>query len=112
MKLSCFNPRIRTWKPDDDELHTAMNRLFKEIETPSSFATETNYTNPNSPPPQASSSHMVIHHASSFVPINLFSSSSNQHQGQGVISQLGLSGFILIGHHVSPMETNAAGSLT
>ena len=68
---------------------------------------EMNYTRPNLPPPQAYPSHMEIHHSSSFIPTNLFSSSINQHQGQIVILQLVPSGFVLIGPPVSSMETNA-----
>ena len=96
----------------DDEIFIVLNQLFQKIQIPSLFTTRTNYTNPNSPPPQMFPCHKIIHHSNSFIPTNLFGSSSSQHQGQGVISLLGPSGFILIRPSMSSMVFNATRSLT
>ena len=54
----------------------------------------------------------VISQSSSSIPGNLLSSTRNQHQGEGFISQPRSRGFILVGSIVSSMEANSTGTLT
>lgn len=89
-----------------------MNLFFQEVETHAPFAPNPHHTGPNSPPPQVFPMYKVISQSSSFIPINVFSSIGNQHQGQGIILQLGPHGFILVGSRVSSMEANATTTLT